>query len=227
MANSDNGEPKFKLKVIPVTPLQQNASIVWSTEMMKAVVVDPGGDVDVLLDATVKLGVDVEAIWLTHGHIDHVGGATELKERLDCPIVGPHKADKFLLDGVEIIGQNYGIVGARNVQPDRWLSEGDTVELSGIEFEVLHCPGHSPGHIVFFQREAEFILIGDVLFRGSIGRTDLPGGDHEQLIRSITDKLWPLGNQVQFLPGHGPGSTLGQERIDNAFVADHVLRSSN
>jgi len=214
---------RFQIQVIPVTPLQQNASLIWSTETKEAVFVDPGGDFDRLIGAAEELQVNVTSIWLTHGHIDHVGAAMAIKKRFGCPIIGPHQDDKFLLDAAETQGSKYGIVGAENVQPDRYLDEGDTIELAGIEFDVLHCPGHSPGHVVFHQRENELAFVGDVLFRGSIGRTDLPRGNHEQLINSITKKLWPLGDRIRFLPGHGPGSTFAQERLDNAFVADHLL----
>ncbi len=223
MNDSQKSQNEFQIQVIPVTPLQQNASVIWSTETKQAAVVDPGGDLDRLIDVAEELQVDITAIWLTHGHIDHIGAATALKEHFGCPIIGPHKDDQFLLDQAEMQGKKYGIENAKNVQPDRYLKAGDTVELAGIEFGVLHCPGHSPGHIVLHRVESQFAFVGDVLFRGSIGRTDLPGGNHEQLIQSITQKLWPLGNEIQFLPGHGPGSTFGQERIDNAFVADHVL----
>ncbi len=227
MNDSQDSRCEFQIRVIPVTPLQQNASLIWSTETSEAALIDPGGDFDRLLDAASNLQVEITAIWLTHGHIDHVGAATAIKNQLGCPIIGPHHDDQFLLDSAKSQGQKYGIAEAENVQSDRLLQDGDTIELAGIEFGVLHCPGHSPGHVVFHRREDDFAFVGDVLFRGSIGRTDLPGGDHGQLIDSITTKLWPLGKQMQFLPGHGPGSTFGQERIDNAFVADHVLGMRN
>ena len=173
---NDNQTPSigFQIQVIPVTPLQQNASIIWSTETKEAALVDPGGDMDRLIDATKELEVDVQAIWLTHGHIDHVGAATALKEHFDCPIIGPHEDDEFLLEHAETQGKKYGITSARNVQPDQYLNEGDTIALAGIEFDVLHCPGHSPGHVVFHRKAANFAFVGDVLFRGSIGRTDCP-----------------------------------------------------
>jgi len=216
-------QPAFQVQIVPVTPLQQNAALVWAAETKEAAVVDPGGDQDLLLRAAKELELNITAIWLTHGHIDHVGAATAMKEALGCPIIGPHQDDQFLLDGVEMQAAQFGLVGAKNVQPDRYLSEGDSVELSRIKFDVLHCPGHSPGHIVFVRPDDHFAIVGDVLFRGSIGRTDLPGGNHEQLIRSVVEKLWPLGNETQFICGHGPGSTFGQERMDNAFVSDHAL----
>lgn len=223
MQDSQQSKQDFQIQVIPVTLLQQNASILWSTHTKQAVIVDPGGNMDRLIDAAGNLQVEITAIWLTHGHIDHIGAATALKQHFDCPIIGPHKDDQFLLDHAETQGRKYGIADAQNVQSDRYLNEGDTIELAGIEFGVLHCPGHSPGHVVFHRCEDNFALVGDVLFCGSIGRTDLPGGNHQQLIESITQKLWPLGNQIEFLPGHGPGSTFGQERINNPFVADRVL----
>ena len=214
--------PPFQIEVIPVTALQQNASLIWSTETNEAAIVDPGGDFDRLVGAAEQRGVNVTAVWLTHGHIDHIGAAMAVKQHFECPIIGPHSDDQFLLDAAEDQGFKYGITDAQNVEVDRYLEEGDTIELSGIEFGVLHCPGHSPGHLVFHRCEDNFAFVGDVLFRGSIGRTDLPGGNHEQLIESIVNKLWPLGD-LQFLPGHGPASTFGQERLDNAFVADQVL----
>ena len=223
MSDAQGAQPEFQIRVIPVTSLQQNASLIWSTATMECALVDPGGEIDQLMAAADELKVKIVAVWLTHGHIDHVGAATAVKERTGCPIIGPHKADQWLLDEVETQSVQYGIAEGKNVCPDRFLEEGDTVELSGLEFRVLHCPGHSPGHIVLYHQAAQFAFVGDVLFRGSIGRTDLPRGDHAQLIRSVTDKLWPLGEQIRFIPGHGPSSTFGQERLDNAFVADHVL----
>lgn len=223
MTDSTKPEPGFKIQVIPVTPLQQNASIIWSTDTNEAALVDPGGDFDVLTSAVKELQVNVTTIWLTHGHIDHIGAATALKNEYNCPIIGPHKDDEFLLANAQMQGRKYGIDDALNVEPDRYLEEGDTIELAGIVFDVYHCPGHSPGHVIFHQKDSGFAFVGDVLFRGSIGRTDLPGGDHQQLIQSVVQKLWPLGNDVQFLPGHGPGSTFGQERQDNGFVSDHAL----
>ena len=227
MTDSQDQEPGFMIQVIPVTPLQQNASIIWSTDTKEAALVDPGGDFDVLTAAVKELQVKITAIWLTHGHIDHIGAATALKNEFNCPIIGPHKDDEFLLANAQKQGMKYGINDALDVEPDRYLEEGDTIELAGIEFDVYHCPGHSPGHVIFHQKETDFAFVGDVLFRGSIGRTDLPGGNHEQLIQSVVQKLWPLGNDVQFLPGHGSGSTFGQERQDNGFVSDHALGTKN
>ncbi len=214
---------QLELSVIPVTPLQQNTSILWSRVTKEGVFIDPGGEADRLLDATTQLGVTIVAVWLTHGHIDHAGAAAEIAERTGAPVIGPHEDDQWLLDELQVQGAQYGVTDARNVKPGRFLKDGDTLELAGIEFNVVHCPGHTPGHVVIYQSEAQLAFVGDVLFRGSIGRTDFPRGDHQQLIHSITNKLWPLGNDMRFVPGHGPMSTFGQEREDNAFVADQVL----
>lgn len=211
----------FQLQVVPVTPLQQNAMIFWSTATRNAILLDPGGDVDRLMEELEKLEVNVKEIWLTHGHIDHAGGAAEARRRLGVEIVGPHKDDQFLLD--ELKPGTYGIAEAESFTPDRYLDDGDTVELDDVPFQLFHCPGHSPGSVVFYQKELAIAFVGDVLFNGSIGRTDLPGGNHRQLIDSITRKLWPLGKKIQFMPGHGPGSTFEQERLNNGFVADSVL----
>jgi hydroxyacylglutathione hydrolase len=204
--------------VIPVTPFQQNCTILWDDASKQAAVVDPGGDVDRILAAIEQAGVTVERIWLTHGHLDHAGGADELRERLNAvPIEGPDQRDEFLLQGLEEQGRAYGFA-MRNAAPDRWLREGDSVALGEHCFELLHCPGHTPGHVVFVNQAARFALVGDVLFQGSIGRTDFPYGDHAALIRAITGKLLPLGDDVTFLCGHGPGSTIGAERRNNPFL---------
>ena len=213
---------KFKLQVVPVTPLQQNAMIFWSTESMKGVLIDPGGDGDRLMSAIEEAGVTIVEIWLTHGHIDHAGGAAECRRRIGCEITGPHKDDQFWLDTLEKMGGEYGISEAENFTPDKYLNDGDTVEFEGLSFAVLHCPGHSPGSVVLYSKDLSFAFVGDVLFQGSIGRTDLPQGNHQDLIDSITGKLWPLGKAIQFMPGHGPGSTFEQERQNNGFVADSV-----
>jgi glyoxylase-like metal-dependent hydrolase (beta-lactamase superfamily II) len=204
--------------VIPVTPFQQNCAILWDDATKQAVVVDPGGDVDQILAAIAKAGVSVERIWLTHGHLDHAGGAAELQEKLSgVPIEGPDQRDEFLLQGLQEQGRTYGF-SMRNVTPDRWLQEGDSVAFGEHRFDVLHCPGHTPGHVVFVNHVAHFALVGDVLFQGSVGRTDFPYGDHAALISAITEKLLPLGDDFSFLCGHGPGSTLGEERRSNPFL---------
>jgi hydroxyacylglutathione hydrolase len=216
----------IKAVIAPVTPLQQNCTIVWCTRTMKAAVIDPGGEVDRLLGAIDNQGLTVEKIWITHGHMDHAGGAAALKDATGVPIEGPHRADKFWIDRIPESGQRYGMPGARAFTPDRWLSDGDVVNLGETEFEVLHCPGHTPGHVVLFHRQAKFAQVGDVLFQGSVGRTDFPLGDHNQLIASITGKLWPLGDDVRFVPGHGPMSTFGVERKFNPFVSDEAIEAA-
>jgi glyoxylase-like metal-dependent hydrolase (beta-lactamase superfamily II) len=221
-------ESKLPLRaaIVPVTPFQQNCTILWCVETKAAVVVDPGGDVPQILDAVEQLSkspeaqIRVERIWLTHGHIDHAGGAAELKAALGgLPIEGPHEADRFLLEAIEKQARGMGLDGVRNVTPDRWLAEGQTMRLGKLAFDLYHCPGHSPGSIVFVEREARFALVGDVLFRGSIGRTDFPYGDHDALISGIKTKLLPLGDDVTFICGHGEPSTFGEERVSNPFVA--------
>jgi hydroxyacylglutathione hydrolase len=216
-------EPPIKAMIAPVTPLQQNCTIVWCAKTNKAAVIDPGGEVPRLLDALSHLGLTLEKIFVTHGHMDHAGGVAALKEATGVPVEGPHPDDQFWIDNIVEAGARYGIPDARVFTPDRWLADGDTVSLGETSFEVFHCPGHTPGHVVFFHRQARFAQVGDVLFAGSIGRTDFPRGNHADLIRSITTKLWPLGDDVQFVPGHGPMSTFGQERRTNPFVADQVL----
>lgn len=204
--------------IVPVTLFEQNCTIIWDDATRQAVVIDPGGDVPTILAAIESNALKVEKIWLTHGHIDHVGGAAELRDALKVPIEGPHRSDKFLLDNVVMSGANFGMLGVRNFAPDRWLDEGDRVEVGSLGFDILHCPGHSPGSIVYFNSELRFAHVGDVLFNGSVGRTDLPGGNHATLITSIKTKLLPLGDDVGFICGHGPGSTIGQERLNNPFI---------
>ncbi len=210
----------MKAVIIPVTPFQQNSTLLWCTETAKGAVVDPGGEVDRILEQVEKNGVSLQKVMLTHGHLDHAGGATELAERCGLPIEGPHPDDKFLLDDIAKQSSRFGIEGARAVSPDRWLDDGDEVTVGALTFEVRHCPGHTPGHIVFFQPDQKLALVGDVLFKGSVGRTDLPRGDHDQLLRSIRRRLWPLGDDVTFVPGHGPLSTFGAERQSNPYVSD-------
>ncbi|WP_102958869.1 MBL fold metallo-hydrolase [Mangrovicella endophytica] len=205
--------------IVPVTPFQQNCCLLFDQEEKVGVVVDPGGDVERILAAVGKSELTIKAIWLTHGHIDHAGGAMELKEALGVPILGPHVDDEPLLANIERQASMYGLAGNyRNVVPDRWLSEGDVLKIGHHSFEVLHTPGHAPGHVVFYNRDAAFLHAGDVLFSGSIGRTDLFGGDHATLIRSIKEKILPLGDEVGFICGHGPGSRIGVERRTNPFL---------
>lgn len=215
----------MKAAILPVTPFAQNCSILWCEETNKGAVVDPGGDVDRILDAVEEQGFELEKILITHGHIDHAGGAAEISERLGIPIEGPHKDDTFLIEGLGEQGAKYGFVGARAFTPDRWLENEDNVSVGNIELTVRHCPGHTPGHIVFFVPSENIAFVGDVLFQGSVGRTDLPRGSHEQLITSICERLWPLGNDVAFVPGHGAMSTFGQERQSNPYVADLALQN--
>jgi len=215
--------PKLEIRIIPVTPLQQNTSLIWSRETMEGVFVDPGGETDRLMAAAEQFGVKIVGVWLTHGHLDHAGAAEAVRERTGCPVIGPHRDDQWLLDEIEAQGAKYGIADGKNVTPDRYLEDGDTLELAGETFHVAHCPGHTPGHVVIYHQAGQLAFVGDVLFRGSVGRTDFPRGNHQQLIDSITQKLWPLGPHMRFVPGHGPMSTFGQERQDNPFVADQVL----
>jgi glyoxylase-like metal-dependent hydrolase (beta-lactamase superfamily II) len=205
--------------IVPVTPFQQNCTILFDGDGKNGVVVDPGGDVENILAALKENAVTAGAIWITHGHIDHAGGAMELKDALGVDIVGPHVADLPLLSNLETQALRFGLSGkVRNCTPDRFLAEGETVSFGEHVFEVLHCPGHAPGHVVFYNRAAKFAHVGDVLFRGSVGRTDLPGGDHAALIASIKEKLLPLGDDIGFLCGHGPGSRFGDERRSNPFL---------
>jgi glyoxylase-like metal-dependent hydrolase (beta-lactamase superfamily II) len=212
--------PSLGVTVIPVTPFVQNCSVVWCRETMAAAVVDPGGDVDEIAGALAANGARLEKILLTHGHLDHMGGAAELAERFGVPIEGPHLGDKFWIDAVPQQARMFGYAGARSCTPRRWLDDGDEVVLGPLTFEVRHCPGHTPGHVVFFNRAARLAFVGDVLFAGSIGRTDFPGGSYETLVQSIRTRLWPLGDDVRFVPGHGPMSTFGEERRSNPFVGD-------
>ncbi|WP_444926023.1 MBL fold metallo-hydrolase [Microbulbifer sp. EKSA008] len=206
--------------LVPVTPFQQNCSLLWCEDSKCAAVVDPGGDLDKILAAVEERGLKLEKILLTHGHLDHVGGTAALSKQLQLPIEGPHKGDDFWIQQLPMQAQMFGFPAVEVFTPDRWLEQGDTVTVGDQELEVHHCPGHTPGHVIFFHRPSQLALVGDVLFAGSIGRTDFPQGDHDTLIRSIKERLWPLGDEVQFVPGHGPMSTFGQERQTNPFVAD-------
>lgn len=211
-------EQGLKAAIVPVTPFQQNCTLIWDTQTKAGAVIDPGGDLELIEGAIAQVGMKPEKIVLTHGHIDHAGGAAELKERLGVPIEGPHEAERPLLDKLAEQGQAYGMLTARPVTPDRWLVEGDTVTMAGQTFDVLHCPGHSPGSVALINRPQKFGFVGDVLFQGSIGRTDLPMGDHQTLIESIRTKLLPLGDEFAFICGHGPTSTIGHERTTNPFL---------
>jgi hydroxyacylglutathione hydrolase len=203
---------------VPVTPFQQNCSIVWCDEAKKAAIIDPGGDLERLLAAVEKTGAQLEQIWLTHAHIDHAGGTAELAQRLKLPIIGPHLGDKFWIDQLPEQGAMFGFPASETFTPTRWLQDGDTVQLGEHIFTVRHCPGHTPGHVIFHSKELNRAFVGDVLFAGSIGRTDFPQGNHAHLIASITERLWPYGNDTVFIPGHGPESTFGRERQSNPFV---------
>ena len=207
-------------RIIPVTPFEQNCSLIWCTETMKGAFVDPGGDLERLLAAAAKLGVSIEKLLLTHGHIDHAGGTGELAAQLGVPIEGPQEEERFWLEQLPAQSRTFGFPPARDFTPDRWLHEGDTVTVGKESLSVLHTPGHTPGHVVFFHAPSKLAIVGDVLFAGSIGRTDFPRGNYQSLIDSIRNKLWPLGDDVEFISGHGPMSTFGEERRSNPFVAD-------
>jgi glyoxylase-like metal-dependent hydrolase (beta-lactamase superfamily II) len=217
-------EPSLRCVVVPVTPFAQNSSIVWSPRTGRGAVVDPGGETPRLLGAARANNVEIEKILVTHGHLDHAGAVADLAAELGVPVEGPHRDEAFWIDQLASQGARYGMDWCKSFTPDRWLDDGDTVEVGGEPLAVIHCPGHTPGHVVFFHEEARIALVGDVLFRGSIGRTDFPRGNHGDLLRSIATKLWPLGEDVTFVPGHGPLSTFGDERRSNPFVADRVLQ---
>ena len=208
----------MKFRIIPVTPFEQNCTLLWCEKSRHAAVVDPGGDVPKILAAIAEEGVTVDKLLLTHGHVDHAGAAAELAKRLDVTIEGPHADDAFLLEALPVQAQRYGFPLAASFIPSRWLNDGDSVQIGEEVLTVLHTPGHTPGHVVFFSPTAKLALVGDVLFQGSIGRTDFPRGDYNTLIASIREKLFPLGDEVAFIPGHGPMSTFGHERRTNPFV---------
>lgn len=209
--------------IVPVTAFQQNCSVVWCDATGEGAVVDPGGDLDQVLAAAAEHGVRITKILVTHGHIDHAGAVAELARRLGVPVEGPQLEERFWIDQLPAQGQRFGLPAGEAFEPDRWLADGDTCRVGNEVLEVLHCPGHTPGHVVFFDRAARVAFVGDVLFAGSIGRTDFPRGNHASLIGSITGKLWPLGDDVAFVPGHGPMSTFGAERRSNPFVGDAVV----
>jgi len=203
---------------IPVTAFQQNCSLVWCSESRDAAVIDPGGDLPRILAAVERLGLNLRAIWLTHAHIDHAGGAGELAQSHALPIIGPQEGDQFWIDGLPQQSAMFGFPPAQRFTPTRWLHDGDSVQIGRETLHVRHCPGHTPGHVVFHAPQIERVFVGDVLFAGSIGRTDFPQGNHEQLIASIVEKLWPMGENTVFIPGHGPESSLGRERLSNPYV---------
>lgn len=210
----------LQYRTIPVTPFAQNCSIVWCDDTKDAAIIDPGGEVDRLVEAAAQLGVTLKAIWLTHAHIDHAGGTAALAEQLALPIIGPHPGDQFWIDALPQQSQMFGFPPAGQFTPTRWLADGDTVQIGQCTLHVRHCPGHTPGHVVFHSPQAQRAFVGDVLFAGSIGRTDFPQGNHAQLIASIRDRLWPMGDDTVFIPGHGPESSFGEERRFNPYVKD-------
>jgi len=213
----------MKIEVVPVTAFQQNCSIVWCEKTRRAAVVDPGGDLDRVLAVVERHGLTLEKILITHAHLDHAGATAELARRFSLPIEGPQNDDQFWIDQMPAQAKMFGFPPSEHFTPSRWLTQGDRVTVGDVEFEVFHCPGHTPGHVVFFHRESRFAIVGDVIFAGSIGRTDFPRGNHDQLLRSIRENLFLLGDDVTFLPGHGPTSTFGAERRSNPFVADRLF----
>lgn len=222
-----HAKAELDLRILPVTPFAQNCSLLYDKVSMTGVFVDPGGEADRLMAEAEALGVTIKEIWLTHGHLDHAGGAEDIREALSIPIIGPHKDDQFWMDTIEDAWAKYGHKGmGRNVVPDRYLEDGETLSLAGVEFGVAHTPGHTPGHVVIYNQNIKIAFVGDVLFRGSVGRTDFPKSNPQALIDSITTKLWPLGADMRFVPGHGPMSTFGQERADNPFVGDRVIANA-
>ncbi len=219
----NNQSKPIRAVVVPVTPFQQNCSIVWCVETSLGAVFDPGGDLDNILKMVQDNNITVEKILITHAHLDHAGGANELSKMLNVPIEGPHEEDLFLMESLSEQGERFGLKGAQSFETTRYLKNGDEVTIGNQTLGVRHCPGHTPGHIIFFHEEAQLAVVGDVIFQGSIGRSDLPRGNHEQLVNSIVNELWPLGDEMTFIPGHGPLSTFGQERLTNPYVSDFAL----
>ncbi len=213
----------MRVVTIPVTDYQQNCSILICEQSKKAALIDPGGDLAVLIEAIETHDVQVEKVFLTHGHLDHAGAAMACASHFNVPVEGPHISDKYWLDDLEKYAQMLGFPMTKNVKPDRWLNDGENISFGHINMDVIHTPGHTPGHVVFYHKKTSMAFVGDVLFKGSIGRSDFPGGNHQQLIESITQKLWPLGDSVEFVPGHGPNSTFAYERQFNNYVSDHAL----
>ena len=214
----------LRYEIIPVTPFQQNCSLAWCDRTLQAALIDPGGEIPRLLQAVRRHGVTLSALWLTHAHIDHAGATAQLAREQQLPIIGPHPGDQFWIDGLPQQSRMFGLPAAEPFTPTRWLHDGDTVTLGNETLAVRHCPGHTPGHVVFHSAAAQRAFVGDVLFAGSIGRTDFPGGDFDQLVESITTRLWPMGDETIFIPGHGPESSFGAERRSNPFVGDRALR---
>lgn len=212
----------LRFRILPVTPFAQNCSLIWCDSTGHAALVDPGGDVETLLEAVQQAGVRLDKLLLTHAHLDHVGGARQLALDLGLPIHGPEEGDAFWLDALPEQARMFGFPPSEAFRPDHWLHDGDSVELGDLRLRVIHCPGHTPGHVVFFEPESRHAFVGDVLFQGSIGRTDFPRGDHQALLHAIRHKLFPLGDDVAFVPGHGPMSTFGQERLHNPFVGERA-----
>ena len=208
----------LKYQLVPVTAFEQNCSVIWCDETMQGAVVDPGGDLEKILAVVEQNSVKLTKILLTHGHIDHVGATAELLQRMPLPVIGPHEGDQFLIAGLVMQATMFGFAKVDSFEPDQWLQDGESVQVGNVTLSVSHCPGHTPGHVVFFDPASELALVGDVLFQGSIGRTDFPGGNHDTLIASIREKLFPLGDKVQFVPGHGPMSTIGAEKASNPYV---------
>ncbi|WP_129642561.1 MBL fold metallo-hydrolase [Peristeroidobacter agariperforans] len=214
----------MKAMIVPVTPFQQNCSIIWDEHSKRAAVVDPGGDLDRVLAEVDREGLQLEKILLTHGHLDHAAATAELAKLRNLTIEGPHRDDQFWIEQLPEATQRFGFPQAEVFTPDRWLEQGDQVTVGDETLEVRHCPGHTPGHVIFFHARQKFAWVGDVIFAGSIGRSDFPRGDHDTLVKSIRENLFPLGDDVRFVPGHGPLSTFGQERQTNPFVADRRFR---